>query len=373
MLATELMQTLKCVHNGCSKEYTSSDNVEGSCQYHPGVAEFHEGRKGWTCCSKRVDDFDEFLKIPGCATGIHTDSRPKEPKDPKDQKSPAPDRDATAKKIDTTEGTGVEKAASSVLVDLPPVPAASARLSSVAEATAEAVTDESLLNDPEDAVVTDGTVCKRQGCKTAYKKGLETSECYYHKGQPIFHEGSKGWTCCGRKYLEFSEFLKVKGCQKASKHRFLDVFSKKVSNVEKKPSKQVRHDWYQTQSLVILSLFVKKCDPKRTSVKFDYWSLSCEMYLLSTAEDDKAADFYFQIPLSQPIDPLKSKFKVLGTKVELELAKANGISWATLEPPKDGQAPKSWTTFGTTGFVGSVGAKDPIVCRDSPLYACNSK
>jgi hypothetical protein len=34
---------------------------------------FHEGRKGWSCCKKQVDSFDEFLQIVGCQLGFHSD------------------------------------------------------------------------------------------------------------------------------------------------------------------------------------------------------------------------------------------------------------------------------------------------------------
>ena len=43
----------------------------------------------------------------------------------------------------------------------------------------------------------------------------------YHPGQPLFHEGSKGWTCCSKKVLEFDEFMKIEGCKQKSKHLFV--------------------------------------------------------------------------------------------------------------------------------------------------------
>ena len=56
--------------------------------------------------------------------------------------------------------------------------------------------------------------------------------------------------------------------------------------------------------------------------------------------------------LFQPIDPEHCQYKVMGTKVELSLKKANGISWASLEPSENVAA---WTTFGVTGHTGTVG------------------
>lgn len=32
---------------------------------------FHEGSKGYLCCKRRVLEFDEFMKIPGCKEGKH--------------------------------------------------------------------------------------------------------------------------------------------------------------------------------------------------------------------------------------------------------------------------------------------------------------
>ncbi|CAG8767551.1 7109_t:CDS:2, partial [Gigaspora rosea] len=58
-----------CVHKGCEKTYEEKDNHETACLYHPSAPIFHEGLKGWQCCSKRVTSFDEFLAIPGCTKG----------------------------------------------------------------------------------------------------------------------------------------------------------------------------------------------------------------------------------------------------------------------------------------------------------------
>lgn len=34
---------------------------------------------------------------------------------------------------------------------------------------------------------------------------------------PFFHDAYKGWTCCNKKSVDFTEFLNIKGCQ-LSKH-----------------------------------------------------------------------------------------------------------------------------------------------------------
>ena len=80
------MTTGKCTNKGCGKVYS-----EGSCDYHPGAPVFHEGLKGWSCCSKRTVDFDEFLQIKGCTLGMHSLEKKVEPT-PQKEKDIAPTR-----------------------------------------------------------------------------------------------------------------------------------------------------------------------------------------------------------------------------------------------------------------------------------------
>jgi CS domain len=47
----------------------------------------------------------------------------------------------------------------------------------------------------------------------------------------------------------------------------------------------------------------------------------------------------YDTDLFQPINPKESSFKILSTKLEIQLVKANGISWAAIEPKPD---IKSW-------------------------------
>lgn len=49
----------------------------------------------------------------------------------------------------------------------------------------------------------------------------DKEDCVFHPGQAIFHEGSKGWTCCKRRVLEFDEFMKIEGCKRKKRHMFV--------------------------------------------------------------------------------------------------------------------------------------------------------
>lgn len=44
-----------------------------------------------------------------------------------------------------------------------------------------------------------------------------TDECCHHPGAPVFHDAYKGWSCCNKKSVDFTEFLNIKGCT-MSKH-----------------------------------------------------------------------------------------------------------------------------------------------------------
>lgn len=68
-----------------------------------------------------------------------------------------------------------------------------------------------------------GATCKRKTCGATYKKGSsrDAEECIHHPGIPIFHEGSKGYSCCKRRVLEFDQFMKIEGCKTKSRHLFV--------------------------------------------------------------------------------------------------------------------------------------------------------
>lgn len=160
--------------------------------------------------------------------------------------------------------------------------------------------------------------------------------------------GSKFWSCCPQngKVLEFEEFLKISTCQQ-SVHRFVD------NQIE-----QCRHDWYQTQTTVIISVFAKKNDKTLSSVQFEENKLRVDVVY----QDGRKG--IFETALCQPIIPEACKFTCLSTKIEIILQKANGISWPTLEPSVN---VTSWTTFGTSGMVGTVGSTEAVIAADSPV------
>ncbi|CAG8481619.1 8637_t:CDS:2 [Dentiscutata erythropus] len=372
-----------CVHKGCEKTYEEKDNHETACLYHPSAPIFHEGLKGWQCCSRRVTSFDEFLAIPGCTKGRHSNEVPP----PTESNETSKESETVSSKLSiepTVDKNGVEVYNSgptyTPIQSKPAEPPQKAKPSPQEEKPEE----EDDLSIP----VAPGTVCKRASCNTAYvddetsRNEGSQSECVYHPGTPIFHEGSKGsygfviglllvyissvrysseipyflgWSCCSRKVLEFEEFLKIKGCKKGN-HLF--VGSSKKEEMEE--IIECRHDWYQTPSYVIMSVFCKKIDKERSTISFKEKEMSIN---LRTADSKIFKEVF---PLYQYIEPENSKYEFLSTKVEIKLKKANGISWPSLRADEDSGTA---TTFGVQGGNATVGGKEYILANDSPLYA----
>lgn len=72
--------------------------------------------------------------------------------------------------------------------------------------------------------IPDGRTCRRRGCGATYDRGKgrpADEKCVHHPGAPIFHEGSKGYSCCKRRVLEFDQFMKIEGCKTKDRHLFV--------------------------------------------------------------------------------------------------------------------------------------------------------
>ncbi|KAH8426018.1 cysteine and histidine-rich domain-containing protein [Aspergillus melleus] len=298
--------TSKCVHKGCGKEFT---DPEEPCVYHPGPPVFHEGQKGWKCCKPRVLTFEEFLSIPPCTTAKHStvDDTPA----PEPSKTPAPEEAASTPVTAPVPERGVKPIHSPALAppSNPPSPAPAQ--------------DETEFSDDDSLEIPANATCRRRGCNVTYEgpgASRDAENCVHHPGQPVFHEGSKGWSCCKKRVLEFDEFLKIQGCKERRRHLF--VGRGKPAGEEKVDT--VRNDFYQTASSVNVSLYLKKIDKTRAKVEFSTNTITFD---LPTTDNKRYTDTY---SLFAPIDAEKSQFRVLGTKLELTLVKADGTSWPVL-------------------------------------------
>ncbi|SZF00226.1 unnamed protein product [Blumeria hordei] len=298
--------TLKCVRQSCGKIYTDFNEP---CYYHPGPPIFHEGQKGWKCCKRRVLTFDEFMSIAPCTTGTHstTDHTP-----------------AIEKKQSNHEENCIS--ASKISTKAPPrapVPSAPQSITVLPLQTSpESEDDDPSVNIPPNKI------CRRRACGKQYTgERKEDEKCTFHPGVPIFHEGSKGYTCCKRRVLEFDQFLNLQGCQAKKQHLFVGSGKVKGTNSSGEEAlESVRHDFYQTSGAVIASFFLKKIDQTKSHVKFN----SNELFLDLITTDSTPKRYIATIPLFGTINPIESSFKVMGTKLEVNFIKADHLPWPVL-------------------------------------------
>jgi hypothetical protein len=159
---------------------------------------------GWKCCKPRVLTFEEFLAIPPCTTGKHStvDDTPA-PEPSKAEEVIAPPTPAEQKKSERLPISATPTIATAAPPEKP-------------------VIEEPESDDPDVEIPANAT-CRRRGCGASYTGSTVRDEekCVHHPGQPVFHEGSKGWSCCKRRVLEFDEFLKIPGCTEKKRHMFV--------------------------------------------------------------------------------------------------------------------------------------------------------
>ena len=88
----------------------------------------------------------------------------------------------------------------------------------------------------------------------------------------------------------------------------------------------MRHDFYQTATQVHVSFYLKKIDKLESVVYFGPVGSKIDLDL-KTGDGKR---YQTGIPLFAKIDPGRSSFRVLGTKLDLTLAKADGMTWPVL-------------------------------------------
>jgi len=95
----------------------------------------------------------------------------------------------------------------------------------------------------------------------------------------------------------------------------------------------IKHDWYQTETHVVLTLMTKNRKKDDVEIEFGKQNLSITVKLSSDN------DFNWELDLAHLIEPKSCIFRVLSTKIEIKMQKAEGRRWTSLE------------------------------CRDEPVYA----
>ncbi|XP_042233596.1 protein SGT1 homolog isoform X2 [Homarus americanus] len=97
------------------------------------------------------------------------------------------------------------------------------------------------------------------------------------------------------------------------------------------PVPKIKHDWYQTESHVIITILIKNL--KKDDVKVDF----TEKTVSVTAPLPSGSEYSLELDICHPINPSESSIRVVPSKIEVKLKKVDGIRWASLEG--DGSAP----------------------------------
>ncbi|KAL8947556.1 MAG: hypothetical protein Q9222_006179 [Ikaeria aurantiellina] len=102
--------------------------------------------------------------------------------------------------------------------------------------------------------------------------------------------------------------------------------SPKVEGVQT-PASKIRHEWYQTDDAVVVSLFAKGVPKDKTTIDIQLRSLTISFPLPTGSEYDFSLD-----PLYTTVNSITSKAKILSTKIEITLHKNKRCEkWPSLE------------------------------------------
>jgi len=88
---------------------------------------------------------------------------------------------------------------------------------------------------------------------------------------------------------------------------------------------RIKHDWYQTDQDVVVSVLAKSLPADAVSVTINDASLSVTAHLSSGNE------YNLELDLLHPVRPADSSWRVLSSKIEVKLRKAEAHRWSTLE------------------------------------------
>ncbi|KAK4705312.1 suppressor of G2 allele of SKP1, partial [Phenoliferia sp. Uapishka_3] len=108
-----------------------------------------------------------------------------------------------------------------------------------------------------------------------------------------------------------------------------------------------RHEWYQTDSTLVVSIFIKNVAKDSLSVQFEPSSFTISFPLPTGSQFEWGVD-----PLSRQIDTAKSTFRVLQPKIELTLwKKEEGVRWSKLEGEDEADRPAEAMSVPSTSDV----------------------
>ncbi|XP_027692573.1 integrin beta-1-binding protein 2 isoform X5 [Vombatus ursinus] len=304
-----------CFNKGCGQHFNPDANLSDGCRHHPGVPIFHDALKGWSCCHKRTTDFSEFLSIQGCTLGPHCAEKPLESPGARSALQGPKHWDTIPKSAETLRR---ERPKEELDLGLLPLSVSHALETALAQ-------KELVLEDPEpgaglpNTVVRPGSICQNPGCGAVFQGSeSDAGPCRFHPGGPRFHEGMKSWSCCGVTTVDFSVFLAQPGCS-LGRHVW-----------KKQQWVSCRHDWHQTASVVVVTVYGQSPLPALSWVK----ASPTKLHIYISFEGNRV--FQEQMALWGVIAVKQSSVSLMPSRAEISLSKADPGPWAQLEQPGTG-------------------------------------
>ncbi|XP_048487856.1 protein SGT1 homolog [Plutella xylostella] len=89
---------------------------------------------------------------------------------------------------------------------------------------------------------------------------------------------------------------------------------------------KIKHDWYQTESQVVITVLLKNAPKDKVKVDFGERSLS-----LSSPLPDSDSEFSLELELAHEVVPDMCSMAISPSKIEVKLRKKEGLRWAQLE------------------------------------------
>jgi len=127
---------------------------------------------------------------------------------------------------------------------------------------------------------------------------------------------------------------------------------------------KIKYDWYQTESTVVIEIRIKGLNKDQVSVEFD----RRELNVTATIPQRNNCEYNLDIDLAHEIQPEKSTFKVLSTKIEIKMLKIDGNRWTVLE----GEDPIPLNTQHPVASAVTTGSDKPEATKP-PSYPGTTK
>lgn len=97
----------------------------------------------------------------------------------------------------------------------------------------------------------------------------------------------------------------------------------------------IRHDWYQTEDKVVLTVLLKNASAANCAV-----NIQSDNVRMTAANSATGLDYTLDLQLLHRIDAERSTYRIGTVKVEINLFKVEGVRWTTLtRPPADAAEP----------------------------------